>query len=249
MFVAYSDCSIQNGNAYLGFLIVFEDGSKVRRRIVYNESNNNNKAEAIAFWELVSFLDFYNFTNGVILYDSEYVKKRLKKRWRKKYFKTRRRTLNDLQVHTQIISRRYNKAHKICYKGRFLKSRDVSKVNRNVLPILNGYPDHYIQLSAFEDYKRTFNEHNIAFHNVLQKVNEKIWSVGNLEVVGENFNLYSVDGIWIKVHKNTIVKICKENPIINQILGGENHKAINQQHRILSYCNINLQGKPIPLES
>ncbi|MFD1445777.1 hypothetical protein [Oceanobacillus profundus] len=220
MYIEYTDASIQGRKSYLAFFVVFENGDKIKRRIVVDELNNN-RAEACAFRELVSFLDFYNFTNGAILYDSEYVKKRLKKS------KTIRRNLDNLQIHTQIIPRKYNKAHKICYKARFLKSRVISKISRNDNQKLNGCPDYYLQFSAFEEYKQLF-ESNITFHKALQKINGRIWSEGNLEMVGENFKIYAIDDTWVKVHNNTIVKIGKEKLINNKILRCENHEAINQ---------------------
>jgi hypothetical protein len=52
MFLSYTDASVRNNKAYLAFVIVFEDKSVIRRRIVCNESDNNI-AEALAIAELL----------------------------------------------------------------------------------------------------------------------------------------------------------------------------------------------------
>ena len=48
MFVAYSDASIKNNLTTLAFIIVFEDKSKLSKRIVVNQTNSKN-VEALAF--------------------------------------------------------------------------------------------------------------------------------------------------------------------------------------------------------
>ncbi|SFD02198.1 hypothetical protein SAMN05443252_11410 [Bacillus sp. OV322] len=68
MFVAYTDASIQHGRSFLSFVIEFENGNVVRKRIAIDETSSN-MAEALAVLELTSFLSYYNFFKGILFLD------------------------------------------------------------------------------------------------------------------------------------------------------------------------------------
>ena len=85
----------KNQKAILAFVIVFEDKSKISKRIIVNQTDSNI-AEVLAFKELFSFLDNHNFENGIVLFDSNYIKSHLKKTG---YIsKKLRRSLKDLML-------------------------------------------------------------------------------------------------------------------------------------------------------
>lgn len=104
MFIAYTDASVQNDRTYLAFVIVFEDKSTIYRRISVDETNNN-KAEIMAYFELVAFLKYYKVEKGTILFDSNYVKSHLKRK-RTKLIQYIAKKIKTLQITTQVISRK-----------------------------------------------------------------------------------------------------------------------------------------------
>jgi hypothetical protein len=210
VFIAYTDASIGNKKAYLAFVAVFEDKSIIRRRIVVNESDSNI-AEALAIKELLSFLVFYNFRGGLILLDSNGVKSQLKKKGRKihKYLpKDTKEILRNLQIRTQVIPRKYNVAHGICYEDKFLKSNSVSSINRLFLQKQPEYPHYLMQLSVLEEYKQLFNKLRMTFHEAQMKLNKKIWLADLVEEVAD-FKVYVIHNMKIKVYRDTIVKLNK----------------------------------------
>ncbi|MEH7374369.1 hypothetical protein [Neobacillus drentensis] len=150
MFVAYTDASIRNQKAFVAFVIVFEDKSKISKRIIVNQTNSNI-AEALAFKELISFLDYYNFEEGVILFDSNCLRFHLKKTgWKtKKYIsKDTKEILRRLNIRTQVIPRKYNVAHRVCYENKSFKSTPISTINRNYFQEMENFPNYYLQLSV-----------------------------------------------------------------------------------------------------
>lgn len=210
MFLAYTDASVKNNKALLAFVIIFEDKSKVRRKIVVNESDNNI-AEALAIAELLSFLKYYNMRKGLIFFDSNGVKSQLKKRGRKihNYLpKDTKQTLNNQQIRTQVIPRKYNLSHRICNEDKFFKSNIVSEINRSVYDSVPAYPDYFMQLSVLEEYRVIFNKPFATLHEVQIKLNKKIW-LGKLVDDLEGVKVYQLYDKRIKVHGDTIIKITK----------------------------------------
>ncbi|MFP3728605.1 hypothetical protein U8V72_25825 [Priestia filamentosa] len=206
MFICYTDASVKNNQAYLAFVIVFEDTSYVRRKIVVEE-RDNNMAEALAVLELLSFLKYYNFKKGLILLDANVVKKQLRNKGRKihKFIpKGTKEILNDLQIRTQIIPRKYNIAHKVCSTNKFAKSKPLSRVNR--LPRENKKPDYFLQLSVLEEYRELYNQRYVTFHETQKRINKEIGLADLVEEV-EGSRTYKIHNKKIIVKEDTIVKI------------------------------------------
>ncbi|WP_066065284.1 hypothetical protein [Neobacillus soli] len=235
MFIGYSDASVKNMKAYLAFVIVFEDQSIIRRRIVVNESDNNI-AEALAIKELLSFLRYYNMKNGLILLDSNGVKNQLKKKGRQihKYLsKDTKKTLRNLQIRTQVIPRKLNVAHKICYKDQFFESSPLLGIDRTYYKRVEGYPDLFLQLSAFEEYRRLFNKTFATFHEAQMKLNKKIWVADLVEDL-DGFTVFQLHNKRIKVHGDTIVKITK----VNYVQVGSHWRVARKKRRLVKILKI-----------
>ncbi|WP_404323936.1 hypothetical protein LG298_09790 [Cytobacillus firmus] len=212
MFVAYTDCSIKEGTAFLAFVIVFEDKRVIRRRIVCNETDSNI-AEALAINELLSFLCRYNFRDGLLLFDSNGVKKQLKKKNRliHKYIpKDTYRELRGLNVRTQLINRKLNLAHRICRCDKYLPSHPISLINRKYYQSVENYPDLYLQPSVLKEYREIYNKRSATFHEAQMKLNKKIWLADLVEDL-DGVKVYQLHDKRIKVHGDTIVKISKVN--------------------------------------
>lgn len=210
MYIAYTDASVKEGYAFLAFVIFFENNMRIKRRIVVNGINDSNIAEALAVSELISFLKNYNFKKGLILLDSNGVKNQLKKKGRKIHnylpadFKN---TLFNLKIRTQVIPRKYNVAHSLCYTGNFSKSSHVSDIKLSRLP---DYPDYYMQLSVLEEYRKLYNEPLVTFHKAQWNLNKKIWLNDHVEKL-DTVKIYVNQDIRIKVIDDTLVKIWKVN--------------------------------------
>jgi hypothetical protein len=141
------------------------------------------------------------------------VKRQLKKKGRKihKYLpKDTKETLRKLQIRTQVIPSKYNAAHNICYKDQFFESSSIQTINRDYYGRVDGYQALYLQLSAFEEYKRLFNKRFATFHEAKMKLNKKIWLADRVEDLN-GVKIYQFHDKQIKVHGNTIVKITKVN--------------------------------------
>jgi hypothetical protein len=54
MFISYSDASVKNQKTILAFIIVFEDKSIIRKRIVVDESDSNMPKH----WQYQSYYHF-----------------------------------------------------------------------------------------------------------------------------------------------------------------------------------------------
>lgn len=85
---------------------MFEDKSIIRRRILVNEAKSG-VAEALAFYELLSFLDYYNMKKGLVVFDAESIKSQLMHVSGKKQNKIITNNLigilEKLQIRTQLI--------------------------------------------------------------------------------------------------------------------------------------------------
>ncbi|MCM3020092.1 hypothetical protein M3582_18595 [Priestia megaterium] len=222
MFIAYSDASVRDKETSLGFFIVFEDKSEIRRRIVVRE-RDNNVAEAMALSELLAFLKYYNLKKGTILLDSNGLKAQLKKGWRnnhkvKKRRKNKKRiylskgvykVLEKLQVRTQLITRTRNVAHKVCYRENFMLSTPISKVNRKYYQGLETYKDYFMQQSVLDEYRKVHNNPSATFHEAQINLNNTI-SLANIIKVECDFKTYQLKEKKIRVYKDTIVKISEE---------------------------------------
>ncbi|MGG1417531.1 hypothetical protein ABE220_01385 [Bacillus subtilis] len=213
MFVAYTDASVRNQKAFLAFIIVFEDKSKISRRIVVNQTNSNI-AEALAFRELISFLEYYNFKGGLILFDSNGLKSHLQKLSRRKTNKLlsedTKEILRKLNVRTQVIPRKYNFAHQVCSENKALKSTPISSIIRKYYPKLRDFPDYLLQLSVLEEYRKIYNKRFATFHEAQMKLNKKIWLADLIEDL-DGVKVFLLHNKRIKVHGDTIVKITKVN--------------------------------------
>ncbi len=221
MFIAYSDASVREGETSLGFFIVFEDKSEIRRRIVVNE-RDNNVAEALALSELLAFLNYYSLKKGTILLDSKAVKSQLKKeckhnKARKRDRKNRRnlpkgiyKVLEKLQIRTQLISRTRNVAHKVCCRKEFILSTPISQVNRKYYQVLGTYKDYFMQQSVLDEYRKIHNNPSATFHEAQIDLNKEIWLADLVEDT-EMTKVYEIRDKRIKVVQDTVVKVCKVN--------------------------------------
>ncbi|MGU3394207.1 hypothetical protein ACNHOZ_08650 [Priestia sp. D51] len=221
MFIAYSDASVREGETSLGFFIVFEDKSEIRRRIVVNE-RDNNVAEALALSELLAFLNYYSLKKGTILLDSKAVKSQLKKeckhnKARKRDRKNRRnlpkgiyKVLEKLQIRTQLISRTRNVAHKVCCRKEFILSTPISQVNRKYYQVLGTYKDYFMQQSVLDEYRKIHNNPSATFHEAQIDLNKEIWLADLVEDT-EMTKVYEIRDKRIKVVQDTMVKVCKVN--------------------------------------
>jgi len=237
MFVAYSDASVRNQKAFLAFVIIFEDKSKIRRRIVVDESDNNI-AEALALSELLSFLKYHNLTKGIILFDSNGLKCQLKKKKGKirNYLpKNINVILRTLEIRTQVIPRKYNIAHRICYLDKCSKSNAVSEIDRAIYSNIPDFPQHFMQFSVLEEYRQLFNKHFATFHEAQMKLNKKIWLADLIEDM-DGVKLYAIHDKRIKVVDDTIVKISK----VNYVQIG-NHWRVTKRGMVLKKL-INVQS-------
>lgn len=213
MFIAYTDASVKGEKAFLGFIIFFEDNSKINRRIIINDVTDSNIAEGLAINEFLSFVQYYKLKKGLILFDSNGVKSQLKKKGRKihKYLpKNVKKTLQSLQIRTQVIPRKWNLAHTICYRDRFLASSRVSDINRSYYSQLPDYPEYFLQPSVLEEYRSSYKKTSATFHEAQTRLNKKIWLADLLEEE-DDVKVYVIHDRKIKVHKDTIVKISKVN--------------------------------------
>ncbi|RVT65294.1 hypothetical protein [Niallia taxi] len=212
MFISYTDASIKNKKAYLGFVVIFEDSSVIRRRIVVDESNNNI-AEYLAICELISFLEYYNLKKGLIVFDSDSVKHQMKKN-RKKIFNNILINIEDsireLQLRTQVIPRKLNVAHKLSYQEKFRPSAIISEINRSYYDKVPNYPEYYMQLSVLSEYRQIYNKRLASFHVAQMSLNKKIWLADLVEDLND-IKIFAIHDRRIKVVKDTVVKIWKVN--------------------------------------
>ncbi|MFU8691623.1 hypothetical protein ACNA6I_17445 [Rossellomorea sp. FS2] len=212
MFIAYTDASIKEEKAYLAFLIIFEDKSMVRRRIIVNQTDSNI-AEALAINELLSFLRYYKFTNGLILFDANGVKKQLKWKYRQihKYIhKNTYKELRKLNVRTQLINRKLNLSHKICQHDKYLQSHPISKINRKCYLSAEKSPELYMQPSVLKEYREIYNKHFVTFHEAQMNLNNII-CLADLVEDTEGTKVYAISNRRIKVTNDTVVKLWKVN--------------------------------------
>ncbi|WP_419883937.1 hypothetical protein ACN6MY_10895 [Peribacillus sp. B-H-3] len=207
--MAYTDASVKGKKASLAFLIVFEDKSIVRRRVVVDESNNNI-AEALAFAELVSFLKYYNITKGIILFDSDYVKSRLKKKNKRLRRRGEKRTLSTQQIRTQLIPRKINVAHSLSYEDKFVISNPISTINRSYYHRVPAYPEYLMQLSVLDEYRQLYNKRFATFHDVQMNLNKKIWLADLDEEIGD-IKIFEIQDKRIVVYRDTIIKLSRAN--------------------------------------
>lgn len=223
MFIAYSDASVKEQETSLGFFIVFEDKSDIRRRIVLDE-RDNNVAEAMALSELLAFLKYYNLKKGTIILDSNRVKAQLKKEWKdnnkvKKRGRRRNRrylpkgvykVLEKLQIRTQLINRKRNVAHKVCCRKEFILSTPISQVNRKYYQALETYKDYFMQQSVLDEYRKVHNNPSATFHEAQIDLNKEIWLADLVEDT-EMTKVYEIRDKRIKVVQDTVVKVWKVN--------------------------------------
>lgn len=238
MFIAYTDCSIKKNKAYLAFVIVFENNSVIRKRIVFDESDNNI-AEALAIAELLSFLCYYNIRDGLLLFDSNGVKKQLRRKKRKLLKHTPKDTyyksLKILNVRTQVIPRRLNLAHRVCYENKYFASHPISSINRNCYQNITNYPDLYLQPSVLEEYRQLYNKRYATFHEAQMKLNKQIWLADLVEELGD-LKVYAIHDKRIRVFGETIIKINK----VNYVDIGNHWRVIRRGKKLQKRLNENI---------
>lgn len=208
MFICYTDASVKNNKAFLAFVIVFEDKREIKRRIVVNESDSN-VAEAMTIAETLSFLQYYNLKNGVLLLDANGVKKQLRRKSRKLVQhipKDTYKALRSLNVRTQLISRKYNLAHRVSYENRYFTSHPISIINRSYYRNIPDFPQYFMQPSVLKEYRQLYNKPFATFHEAQMKLNKKIW-LGDLVEDLDGIKVYQLHDKQIKVHGDIIVKI------------------------------------------
>ncbi|WP_045523064.1 hypothetical protein [Neobacillus niacini] len=234
MFICYTDASVKNNKAYLAFVIVFEGKNIIRKRIVCDEFQSNI-AEAMVISELLSFLSYYKIRDGLLLIDSNGVKKQLRKKSSKLHKhipKDTYKALRSLNVRTQVIPRKFNLAHRVCYENRYFASHPISLINRKYYQKISNYTDLYLQPSVLEEYRQLYNKRYATFHEAQMKLNKKIWLadlVEDLDVV----KVYQLHDKRIKVHGDTIVKISNVNYVqVGSGWGGDEKKErVNKNPR------------------
>jgi ribonuclease HI len=218
VFVAYTDCSVKGGTAFLAFIIIFEDKSKIKRRIVVNQSDSNI-SEAMAISEFLSFLSYYNIRDGLLLIDSNGVKKQLRKKSRKLHKhipKDTYKALRSLNVRTQVIPRKFNLAHRVCYENKYFTPHPISLINRSYYQKIENYPEYFMQLSVLEEYRQLFNKQYASFHEAQMNLNKKIWLADLVQEIG-NMKVYEIHDRRIKVYRDTIVKLTRSE-IVNELV-------------------------------
>ncbi len=224
IFIAYTDASIQNKRSVLAFTVVFEDKSKISKRIIVNQTNSNI-AEALAFKELVSFLDNYNFENGIVLFDSNCIKSHLKKTG---YIsKKTKEIIKRLNVRTQIIPRKHNIAHQVCSGNKPLESTPIYNINRHYYKEVKDFPDYFLQLSVLAEYRQIYNKHFATYHEAQMKLSKKIW-LGDLVEDSNGIKIYAIHDKRIEVHEDAIVKISK----VNYIHIGNHWRVIKKRKKL-----------------
>lgn len=205
MFIAFSDASIKNYESSLGFFVIFEDKSIIRRRIIVHETKSS-LAEALAFCELLSFLDYYNMEKGVIVFDATSIESQINKG----KSKDTKDTLENLQIRTQLIPRKLNVAHKICYRDKFQPSSKVSSINRSFYSSVPNYPEYYMQLSVLSEYRKLYEKQSATLYEAQMKLNKIIWLADLFEDI-DGIKRYAIHDKRIVVKGDTIVKISRVN--------------------------------------
>ncbi|MFJ7831839.1 hypothetical protein ACQKIC_16200 [Peribacillus sp. NPDC046944] len=215
MFIAYTDASVKNNKASLAFFIVFEDKSIIRKRILVNETKSS-VAEAMAFNELLSFLNYYGMKKGLVFFDAENIMIQLKHVSGKKQNKTITNNsidiLEKLQIITQLIPRKLNVAHKICYADNFQPSSNVSSINRSFYSAVPNYPEYYMKLSVLSEYRQIYEKQSATLYEAQMKLNKIIWLAEMVEVVGD-LRIYEIYDKRITVYSDIIININRCNYI------------------------------------
>ncbi|MBM7587928.1 hypothetical protein JOC86_004503 [Bacillus pakistanensis] len=221
MFTAYTDASIQGDRTFLGFTIEFEDSSTVRRRIVMDRRKPHT-AEALAIYELSSFLLHYKLCDGVIFIDCKEAKNWIKRRKGKGIPKSLYRSLRAINVGFQIIPRIYNIAHIICNKGSYIPSNSVSSINRNYYKRIENYPNYRVSLSVYLNYRGGTNKRK-TIHKYQKSLNEKIW-LGELVREKGDARVFAYYDLRIMVNREGIVKVWAVNYV-----NLNNHQIVMEQ--------------------
>ncbi|KEZ47161.1 ribonuclease H family protein [Metabacillus indicus] len=229
MFISYTDASVKNNQAHLAFVVIFEDMSQIKRRIVIDESDSNI-AEALAIAELLSFLRYYDISDGLLLFDSNGVKRQLKSKNRQihKYIhKDTYKQLRLLNVRTQLINRKYNLAHKICHCDEYLPSRSISMINRMYYQHIVNYPDYFLQPSVLQEYRQIYNKRLASFHEAQMNLNKKIWMADLIEENGDIKN-FEIHDKRIQVYGDTIIKLSR----INYVRISEHWRVVRRRKKL-----------------
>ncbi|MGE7663000.1 hypothetical protein ACQKL6_15050 [Peribacillus sp. NPDC097197] len=211
MFIAYTDASVKENSAYLAFVIEFEDQSIISRRILINESDNN-LAEALALSELTAFLEYYNFNNGIILFDSRVVKQALsnkESKYHKKILWNVVSSWRKLGIKTQLISRKENIAHSVSYKGKYISSPRITTIDRQIFSAIENYPDYHLSLPVYFYLKR-INQKRTNFNDAIRQLNQKIW-LGELVSETKTKRVYAYYHKRITVSEEYIINISTVN--------------------------------------
>lgn len=212
MFIAYTDASVKNKKASLAFFIILEDKSIIRRRILVNETKSS-VAEVLAFYELLFFLDYYNMKKGLIVFDAQYIETQINKADSKLHNIIPNNTkdiLQKLQIRTQLIPRKLNIAHKICYADKFQPSSNVSSINRSYYSAVPNYPEYYMKLSVLSEYRQFYKKQSATLYEAQMKLNKIIWLADLIEDI-DGIKRYAIHDKRIVVKEDTIVKISKVN--------------------------------------
>lgn len=213
MFIAYTDASVKNNKASLAFFIVFEDKSIIRKRILVNETKSS-VAEAMAFNELLSFLNYYDMKKGIVFFDAESIMIQLKhvsgKKQNKLITNNSIDILGKLQIITQLIPRKLNVAHKICYEDKFQLSIKVSSINRLFYSEVPNYPEYYMHLSVLSEFRQIYEKQSATLYEAQMKLNKIIWLADLVEDI-DGKKIYAIHDKRIHVSEETIAKIRKVN--------------------------------------
>jgi hypothetical protein len=179
----------------------------IYRRITIKKKNIH-LAEAISIIELNSFLEHYQFDNGVIHIDNRKAISIIRKN--RGWTKGLEKSLQSKRVDITYLPRRYNIAHRIAYRDRFVKSVLVSDVKRKNLP--EDFPNYKLSFELYEELKKSKPQKIIQYHKTQINLNKKIW-LGSLLEKGEDYEVYAYYKLRIRVRNRVIVTISKADHV------------------------------------
>ncbi|WP_201714252.1 ribonuclease H family protein [Rossellomorea arthrocnemi] len=240
MFIAYTDASIQKRSSFLSFVIEFENGDIIKRRIAINKQKTHI-AEALAVKEILAFLQYYRIESGVILTDNKATINSITHD-KEGIFQGVNENVQEMGIKILHIPRRYNIAHDIAYCDTFVPSVKLSEIRRDYLESLKDYPDYYLDISVYESFRNALPHKNKSFHRYQRSINRKIW-LGILIEEDEVSKVFAYYDQRITVVNDTVVSFSFADfvTIIH-------HYRIMNKKRKLSRAKRRYRGKQlIPL--
>jgi hypothetical protein len=237
VFIAYTDASIQRRSSFLSFVIEFENGDIIKRRISIDKQKTHI-AEALAVKELLAFLQYYRFEKGVILTDNKATINSVKHD-KEGILHGMYEVVHKMGIKIEYIPRRYNIAHDIAYCGSFVPSEKLSEIRRDYLESLQAYPDYYLDISVYESFRNALPHKNKSFHRYQRSINRKIW-LGILIEEDEVSKVFAYYDQRIKVVNDTVVSFS-----FADFVTIVHHYRIMNKKRKLSRAKRRYKGKQL----